>query len=122
MRVKGRLGRLRGVMLDFNRFGTAVLLPQPVGKEKLVYLSMRYNELALDAVVGIVHNCVPQDDDYRVGIQFRTQSALQLDGTAVERELVTLESALLKHGPIVPDSHEGSSLFLQGNQPSNPVV
>lgn len=109
-------------MLDFNRFGTAVLLPHPVDKEKHVYVAMRYSELALDSVVGIVHNCVPQNDEYRIGIQFRTQSALQLDRTAVERELVLFESMLLEKGAIALTSHEGASLFLQRNQSSYPVV
>ena len=50
------------------------------------------DEIKLDNVIGIVHNCIGLSDGYRCGIQFRTYSELQLDKAPTERVLAILET------------------------------
>ena len=92
VRVKGRFGRLEGVAADFNRHGVALVLDQPLPKEKVVYVTLSNGSLRLDNIVGIVHNCVAQPQGFRCGVQFRTSSELQFDKHHVEHELQILEA------------------------------
>ena len=121
LRVKGRLSRMRGVAVDFNRYGAAVLLEQPVQKDKRVFLSLQYQDIRLDHLVGVVHNCVNQDDKYRVGIRFRTAHELQFDRELVEGLLLRLERLLEGVVP-TPPLHEGAGFVLEQNQPPHPIV
>ena len=109
LRRKGRLAKLSGIAKDFNRHGIALLLDQPLPKETIVYVSLCYSgnvqssqtqaeghgaepAAGLDNVIGVVHNCISQEDGYRCGIQFRTQSHMQLDQLQVEQRLQELET------------------------------
>ena len=94
LRPQGTLSRVSAELLDFNRHGLAVRFVRPLPKDKLVFLSMHSTDLHLDQVIGIVHNCFAQDDGYRCGIRFRTQSALQFDRELVEGALLEIESKL----------------------------
>lgn len=91
VRRKGRLTRLVGVALDFNRYGMALVLDQPLPRECTVYLSLMCPEQKLDNVIGVVHNCVSIETGYRCGIQFRLGSELQSDRRAIEKGLQVLE-------------------------------
>ena len=93
LRQRGRLSRTAASVLDFNRFGIAVLIREPLPKEKQIFLSLRYREVYLDNVIGVVHNCIAQQDGFRCGIQFRTRSELQFDKDLVENALFDLELA-----------------------------
>jgi hypothetical protein len=92
VRKKGRLGHLEGLAQDFNRHGLAMLIDQPLPKDATVYVSLFNDEIKLDNVIGIVHNCTGLADGYRCGIQFRTYSELQLDKAPTERVLAILEA------------------------------
>ena len=93
VRKKGRLGRLSGMASDFNRFGLALVLDQPLPKDTVVYLNITNAELKIDNVVGVVHNCVSLETGYRCGVQFRTHSAFQEDRTEIEECLAAMEKA-----------------------------
>ena len=92
IRRKGRLGRLTGMAIDYNRHGLAVLLDQPLSKDATVYLSLSTAQAKVDNVIGVVHNCIGQELGYRCGIQFRTASPLQSDRNAIEEQLTLLEA------------------------------
>ena len=94
LRLKGQLSRMPVEVLDFNRHGLAVRSDRPLPKEQIVFLSIDDGEVFLDRVIGIVHNCLVQDDGFRCGIRFRTQSSLQFDRELVESRLRALERAL----------------------------
>ena len=94
LRQRGRLTRTPATVLDFNRFGIAVLIREPLAKEKQVFLTLRCGDLHLDNVIGVVHNCIVQEDGYRCGIQFRTRSDLQFDKDLVENALMHLEAGI----------------------------
>ena len=91
VRRKGRLAKLIGMAVDFNRFGLAVVTDQPLSRETLVYLSITTPMAKIDNVIGVVHNCISQDTGYRCGIQFRTASPLQDEPSRIEHELTQLE-------------------------------
>lgn len=92
VRRKGRLHRLDASAQDFNRHGVAILLDQPLPKDTTVYLSLACGDLAIDQLIGVVHNCISQRNGFRCGIQFRTQSSLQFDQNNVECTLRQLEA------------------------------
>jgi hypothetical protein len=94
VRVKGKLRGLRVPAMDFNRHGIALALSTIVAKDTEVRLSLRMGDRRADDVLGIVHNCIAQGDQYRCGIQFRTASASQFDRHAVEATLRSIERAL----------------------------
>ena len=50
-------------------------------------------ETSVDNIIGVVHNCIAQQDGFRCGIQFRTRSELQFDKDLVENVLFDLELA-----------------------------
>ena len=91
VRRSGRLARTRVEAVDFNRFGIGILIDQPIAKDKKIFISLRHGQRVLENVVGVVHNCIPQNGRFRCGIQFRTRSEMQFDKDWVERVLVDLE-------------------------------
>ncbi|MFT7654588.1 MAG: hypothetical protein ACI9ON_001155 [Limisphaerales bacterium] len=91
VRRKGRLAHLIGAAQDFNRHGIGLVIDQPLGKDTLVYLSIRSAYAKIDNIIGIVHNCISQEAGYRCGIQFRTHSPLQHDRREIEKLLGELE-------------------------------
>lgn len=95
LRQRGRIARTHSTVVDFNRFGIALLTRDRLEKSKPVFLTLECGGVQLDNVVGVVHNCITQGDGYRCGIRFRTQSTLQFDKNLVERSLHQLELALL---------------------------
>ncbi len=107
LRRRGRLGLVRGTVLDFNRFGIAVLMAQPLPKDQEVFVTLRYGEDRVDNVIGVVHTCFSLDDGFRCGIQFRTQSRLQFDKDLVETALWRLEMGFTASTPS-PDSTLGA--------------
>lgn len=110
LRQRGQLARCRARVIDFNRFGMAVLTERPLDKDRRLFISLRWEEIRLDNVVGVVHNCIPHGPasdgavpdagatpgGYRCGIRFRTRSELQLDQHQVEIGLMRLELALAR--------------------------
>lgn len=94
LRQRGRIARIHSTVVDFNRFGIALLTRDPLEKSKPVFLTLECGGVQLDNVVGVVHNCITQEDGYRCGIQFRTRSTLQFDKNLVEHTLHQLELAL----------------------------
>jgi hypothetical protein len=92
IRIKGRFGRLEGLAKDFNRHGVAVVLDQPIPKDKTVYVALQSGSVRLENIIGVVHNCVAESDGFRCGVQFRTTSELQFDRQLVEQELTILET------------------------------
>ena len=92
VRRKGRLGQLEGLAQDFNRFGVAIVVDQPLPKDALVFITLCSGALKLDNVIGVVHNCTAVTGGYRCGIQFRTDSELQMDPVMTEQELTILET------------------------------
>lgn len=94
VRQKGRLNRIQSDAVDFNRFGVAILTREPLEKHKPVFVSLHWGTLQLENVVGVVHNCLAHEGQYRCGIQFRTQSTLQFDRNQVEQTLQGLELSL----------------------------
>ncbi len=93
LRLSGRLARTRVEPVDFNRFGIAILVDEPIAKDKKIFLSLKHGQLVLENVVGVVHNCIAKGGRFRCGIQFRTRSEMQLDKEWVERVLLDLECA-----------------------------
>lgn len=96
LRPRGRLGTCSAEAVDFNRHGIAVHTAAPLEKDRLVFLSLRCDEVRLDNLVGVVHNCVRQGSVYRSGIRFRPGSELQQDRRLVESMLTTLEQVLAR--------------------------
>lgn len=110
LRQRGQLARCRARVIDFNRFGMAVFTDRPLDKDRRLFISLRWEEIRLENVVGVVHNCIPHEPPpagappedggnrhgYRCGIRFRTRSELQLDQQQVEVDLMRLELALAK--------------------------
>jgi len=92
IRVKGRLARLKGTVLDFNRHGLAVFLDQPLTKHLQVFLNLQAASHDLRELIGVVHNCTAFAQGYRCGIQFRTDSGLQLDPDQTRERLQLLEA------------------------------
>ncbi len=99
LRLKGHFSRVGISVVDFNRFGLAIRLQQPLPKEQIVYLSLEIGEMVIDRVIGVVHNCLADPDGYRCGILFRTQSGMQFDREIVESGLEQLEQLILANGP-----------------------
>lgn len=92
LRQRGKLSRTPATVLDFNRFGIAVLSSEPIPKGKQIFLTLTCGEVHLEHVIGVVHNCIAQLDGYRCGVQFRTRSELQFDKDHVEQSLRHLEA------------------------------
>ncbi len=91
VRRKGRLAKLIGMAVDFNRYGVAIITDQPLPIEAVVYLSLNGWCGHVDNVVGVVHNCSGQQTGYRCGIRFRTGSQFQNEPCEVEQQLTALE-------------------------------
>jgi len=81
------------MVLDFNRHGLAVFLDQPLTRHHQVFLCLRTGSRRIEEIVGIVHNCTAFAQGYRCGIQFRTDSTLQLDQDQIIETLAFLERA-----------------------------
>jgi hypothetical protein len=95
LRVSGHFGRQDATVIDFNREGATLLLPEPIPTSRPIYLSLLKPPLRLDGIVGAIHNCRPTETGaFRCGVQFRTTSLLQFDRESTERELIRLEIAL----------------------------
>jgi hypothetical protein len=95
VRQRGRIARSESTVVDFNRFGIALLTRRRLPKNKPIFLNLECHGIRLDNVVGVVHNCIDQAGEYRCGIQFRTRSELQLDQRQVEEALLRLELELI---------------------------
>ncbi len=98
VRRKGRLGRLTGMAIDFNRHGLGLVLDQPLPKDAIVFLSITGATLQVNNVIGVVHNCTSIDVGYRSGIQFRTTSEFRDDQDAIENQLNMLEEIFGRMG------------------------
>ena len=95
LRLKGHFGRVGNSVVDFNRFGLAIRLQQPLPKQQIVYLSLEIGEMVIERVIGVVHNCLADPEGYRCGILFRTASDMQFDREMVESDLEQLEQLIL---------------------------
>ena len=95
LRVSGHFGRQDATVIDFNREGATLLLPEPVPSSRPIYVSLLKPPLRLDGIVGAIHNCRPSEGGgFRCGVQFRTTSLLQFDRESTELELIRLEISL----------------------------
>lgn len=77
-----------------------MLWPNSLAKHRTVFLSLRQGNLAVENLVGVVHNCTAHKRGYRLGIRFRTESELQLDPAQVIAHLHDLYDQML--GPTLP--------------------
>src|SRR5262245_36367998 len=57
LRVSGHFGRQDATVIDFNREGATLLLPEPIPGSRPIYLSLLKPPLRLDGIVGAIHNC-----------------------------------------------------------------
>ncbi len=90
--VRYRFGTHQGDVVDFNRFGTTVVMRRPLPINKPLFVSLKYPGSRLDEIVGAAHHCrYSPDGTFRCGIRFRTNSPIQLDRDEVEHLLETLE-------------------------------
>lgn len=112
VRARGHFSRKPARLLDFNRFGAALKTEQPLAKDKQLFITLKHPEVILPGVVGVVHNCIRENDGYRCGIQFRTRSDLQLDKDRIESALARLERLLGADDPLgaMGDNAPGTSV------------
>ena len=94
IKVKGQFGVLSAEALDFNRHGMAVVLDKALSKKKSLLITLKRGNMFIGGVVGIVHNCRESSEGFRCGIQFRTQSVIQLDQAETERQLRQMEQTV----------------------------
>jgi hypothetical protein len=92
IKVKGQFGVLSAEALDFNRHGMAIILDRALTKNKSLLVTLKRGNDFIGGVVGIVHNCRASSDGFRCGIQFRTQSVIQMDQVETEQQLVDMEN------------------------------
>lgn len=98
VRPRGQLTHMPARLVDFNRYGVALLLAESLPKDKTVFVHLECGNASLDDVVGVVHNSLRHEDGYRCGIRFRTQSNAQFDRQAVEQKLIELEGMIASGG------------------------
>lgn len=91
LRIQGRLARLQAQAVDFNRYGIAVVTESPLKERKKVYVTLRFGDLQLDNLIGVVHNCCQHQGGFRCGIRFKTHAELQTDRALVEALLTSME-------------------------------
>ena len=95
LRTRGSFRRLTAQTLDFNRYGVALLATRPLSLDRPVFLELSHPQMATAlSVVGVVHNCVRQNDRFRCGIRFRLHSSLQKRVEQAERGLLDFERLL----------------------------
>ncbi len=94
LRLKGQFSRAAIEVLDFNRHGLAIRLDRPLPKDQIIYLTLEIGDTKVERVVGVVHNCLAQQQGYRCGTLFRTQSGLQFDREQVEASLSRIENSI----------------------------
>jgi PilZ domain len=95
LRVSGHFGRQEATVLDFNREGATLLLPDVIPSSRPIYISLVMPPMRLDGIVGAIHNFRRvEGGGYRCGVQFRTTSMLQFDRETTERALLQLERSL----------------------------
>lgn len=94
VRLRGQLTHMQARLVDFNRYGVAILLAEPLPKDKIVFIHLACGDARLDDVVGVVHNSLRHEDGYRCGIRFRTQSNEQFDREAAEHKLIEIEGMI----------------------------
>lgn len=95
--VRYRLGTHQGRVVDFNRYGVTIELQRPIPLNKPLFVTLKYDGLHPEAIVGTAHNCrCLRVGVFRCGIRFRTDSALQLDRDEVVRSLALVEAALIR--------------------------
>lgn len=81
----------------------ALLWPQPLAKDRTVFLNIACGSEVVQDLVGVVHNCTPHPDGYRLGILFRPESSLQLDSSLVRERLQNLAHRLwVGHPEVAP--------------------
>ena len=55
--VRYRFGTHHGDVVDFNRFGTTVVMRRPLPIRRLLFVSLKYPGSRLDEIVGAAHHC-----------------------------------------------------------------
>ena len=110
IRLQGRLARLPAEALDFNRYGIAVLTEIPLKLHKAVYLTLRWGELRLDNLAGVVHNCCKHNQRFRCGIRFRVHAVLQTDRPVVEAMLTSMEALAPDQSSMRPRASSSSAM------------
>ena len=103
VRQRGRLARLTGMAVDFNRHGMALITDQPLPQDCYVYINLVGYGRSLGDLVGVVHNCTSTSTGFRCGIQFRPTSHLQDDANRAAQVLLELEQ-IIKQETLVLDS------------------
>lgn len=67
-----------------------MISPSPLAKHRTVFVSISRGALAVENLVGVVHNCTEHELGYRLGVRFRAESELQLDRPAAMANLAAL--------------------------------
>jgi hypothetical protein len=95
LREKGRWGKTKVTVIDFNRHGMSILVDRPLEAPKGLRLCLELDELKLPDLYAVIHNCRSTDahgmKSYRLGVQFRTEATAQFDRVEVEQTLASLE-------------------------------
>ncbi|GEM_PF-2009077 len=95
LRAKGRWGKTEVSVIDFNRHGMSILVDRPLEAPKGVRLCLELDELKLQDLYAVIHNCRSTEargmKSFRLGVQFRTDATDQFDRTEVEQTLAALE-------------------------------
>jgi len=97
LRLHYRLGRIRADVLDFNRHGMSVRLDRALPMHHAVELTLCHGTIAIEGIVGVVHNCRSLNDGtYRCGVRFRTDAQAQFDRDQIREALHALESLMAR--------------------------
>lgn len=57
--------------LDFDRHGMALQVDRPIAPGTYLLLNIEAEQLAVDSLEAVVHNCREWSEGFRCGIQFR---------------------------------------------------
>jgi hypothetical protein len=106
LRLGYRFGRVKAMVLDFNRHGMSVVTDRPLPRHGTVDLALACGPIRIDGLVGVIHNCrgLP-DGSFRCGVQFRTDSRNQFDRTHIRAALHRLEELLAGASLETPAAH-----------------
>jgi hypothetical protein len=91
LRPRGHFQNVEAEVVDFNRYGIAIVTEQPLPMDRFVFITMQCGDIRAEKVVGVVHNSMRHDNGFRCGIRFRPQSKLQQDPEEVEGKLTAME-------------------------------
>lgn len=115
IKIPGKWSCSSGKVIDFNRHGLSLICEQPLPVKGHFFLTLKYRDVFIQGLVGILHNCRPLgkasaalkadaassgdpergQEGYRCGVRFRPGSCHQFDCHQIRRDLKALELRLL---------------------------